>query len=173
MNEEVFNEIATRERGRLTETALGMLRDEAEAADAVQEALVNLWLFRDRVDARRNVQALLTTMLRNICLMYLRRRRIRLSHVGLLSLPSDQLKVITATSGNPQQDMEAQERAEAVREAIGHLAPPHQAVLQMYYSADLSVQQIAVIRNTTPTAVKQMLLRARAALRSEIERRNP
>ena len=173
MSEEQFNEIATRERGQLMKSALGMLGDEELAADAVQEALVNLWLFRDRMDTNRPASPLLSTILRNICLMYLRNRKRRQPHIGLESIPPSQLHIAVTASDNPQQDLEARERAEAVRQALARLSPPHQAVLQMHYSAGLSIQQIANIRNATTAAVKQMLLRARTALRTEIERRNP
>lgn len=173
MTEQEFNDIATTERRELVKTARRMLGGEAEAADAAQEALVNLWLFRDRVDMTLSVAPLLQTMVRNICLMYLRRRKARLPHLGLESIPPNQLRIIATSGGDPHQDMEAQERARAVREALTRIAPHHQALLQMHYSVGLSIQQIANIQDTTASAVKQMLFRARQALKAEIERRNP
>jgi RNA polymerase sigma factor (sigma-70 family) len=102
-------------------------------------------------------------MVKNVCLMHLRKERLLIDHLTI-NVPS---------SGNPHSDMEARERAEIVKKAMEGLSAQHQSVLHMFYSAELSINQIATIRNTTPTAVKQMLLRARKALRDEIERRNP
>ena len=163
MTEQEFNDIVTQQSPRLMKIAMSYLKNEEEAADAVQETLVNLWLFRSRIDKERDLSALLSTIIKNVCRMYLRKEK-RIM---------EQLTVSVAETGNPHQDMEARERAEAVRKAMSRLSTPHQNVLQMHYAANLSIQQIANIRNTTTSAVKQMLLRARQALRSEIERRNP
>lgn len=163
MSEQEFNDIVANQRERLMGIAMSYLKDAEEAADAVQEALVNLWLFRTRVNEWRNTSALLTTITKNICLMHLRKER----------NTTEQLNISIPATDNPHHDLEARERAEIVKDVMNHLPPPYQAVLQMHYSAELSIQQIANIRNTTPNAVKQMLLRARTALRAEIERRNP
>ena len=163
MTEQEFIKTASAERERLLAIAQGYLHDGDEAADAVQETLAALWVFRSRVEKERSVTALLTTMIKNVCLMHLRKEH-PLTERLTINIPS---------SGNPQLDMEARERAEVVRQAMGGLSSRHQRVLQMFYSAELSIHQIATIQNTTPTAVKQMLLRARNALREEIERRNP
>ena len=163
MTEQEFSDIAISQRERLTKIARGYLHSHEEADDAVQEALVSLWLFRTRIDHGRDLAALLTTITKNVCLMHLRKKRPTM----------ELLTVNVSTTDNPHRDLEARERAEAVREAMGNLPLPYQSVLQMHYSAELSIQQIATIRNSTPTAIKQMLLRARNALRAEIERRNP
>lgn len=163
MTEQEFINTASKERKRLLAIAHGYLHDWDAAADAVQEALASLWVFRSRVEQTRNVASLLTTMIKNVCLMHLRKERPLTEHLTI-NIPS---------SGNPHSDMEARERAEVVKKAMEGLSAHHRSILQMFYSAELSINQIATIRNTTPNAVKQMLLRARNALRAEIERRNP
>ena len=163
MTEQEFIKTASKERERLLAIAHSYLHDWDAAADAVQETLTSLWVFRSRVDRTRNVASLLSTMVKNVCLMHLRKERLLIDHLTI-NVPS---------SGNPHSDMEARERAEIVKKAMEGLSAQHQSVLHMFYSAELSINQIATIRNTTPTAVKQMLLRARNALRDEIERRNP
>jgi len=162
MTEQEFNKIVIGQCHRLLAIARSYLKDEEDVADAVQEALVSLWLFRTRIDRNRDVQALLSTITKNVCLMHLRKER----------PPTLQLSIRMKASDNPQHDLEAHERAEIVMKAMESLTPQYQSILQMHYSAELSIQQIATIRNTTPAAVKQMLLRARIALKAKIERRN-
>lgn len=162
MTEQKLNIIARQQYQRLLTIAKRYLKDEEDIADAVQEALVSLWLFRKRIDDKRDVNALLTIIIKNVCLMHLRKEKPM----------TMQLSITIKATDNPHHDLEAREKSEAVMTAMQHLSPTHQSLLQMYYSAELSIQQIATIRNTTQTAVKQMLMRARNALRKEIERRD-
>jgi RNA polymerase sigma-70 factor (ECF subfamily) len=67
----------------------------------------------------------------------------------------------------PALSLEAHERAEAVRAALGRLAPRSASVLALR-AAGLSYKEIATVLRATPNAVGTLLVRAEAALRKEL-----
>jgi len=73
MTTEEYEQTAQRMRPRLTALGRTFFGDAAQADDAAQEALVRLWLLRDRVNDVRHAEALLVRMTKNICVSEWRR----------------------------------------------------------------------------------------------------
>ena len=111
-----FNHVASHLRPRLLEAARQILHDEDEAEDAVQDALVSLWRWRERVDTQRDVEPLLQRILRNCCLNILTvRRRRRALAAPLEELPGSTLRSLTARSNDPHASLEEKESEQRVR----------------------------------------------------------
>lgn len=53
-------------RGKLVDIARFYLSDEDEAEDIVQEAMLKLWLVRDRIDREKNISPMGMTVTRNL-----------------------------------------------------------------------------------------------------------
>ena len=67
MTEKDFEHTAQRIRPRLIELGRSFFGSEAQAEDAAQEALVRLWVLRDRVNDSTYAESLLVRMMKNIC----------------------------------------------------------------------------------------------------------
>ena len=52
---------------QVSEAGGSFFRDDEQAADAVQEALLRLWLLRERVNDEDYAEALLIRMTKNVC----------------------------------------------------------------------------------------------------------
>ena len=160
-----FTQIALRMRPRLMEVARGILHDDGEAEDAVQEALLALWRWRDRVDEERNVDGLLMRILRNCCLNALRiRQRQQATQTRLDDLPGNTQRSLTALSHDPQATMEQKELEQRIRIALSQLPQRWQTILTMKLMDGLSNLQIAAILGLTETATSSLLNRAKQAL---------
>ena len=62
-----YEEIAQRMRPRLVKLGGTFFRNDEQAADAVQEALLRLWLLRERVNDEDYAEALFIRMTKNVC----------------------------------------------------------------------------------------------------------
>ena len=70
-----YEEIVQRMRPRLVKLGGTFFRNDEQAADAVQEALLPLWLLRERVNDEDYAEALLIRMTKNVCVSEWRRRQ--------------------------------------------------------------------------------------------------
>jgi len=73
MEKTEFEIAASMLRGKLVDIARFYLSDEDEAEDIVQEAMLKLWLVRDRIDREKNISPMGMTVTRNLCIDRLRR----------------------------------------------------------------------------------------------------
>lgn len=64
MEKTEFEIAASMLRGKLVDIARFYLSDEDEAEDIVQEAMLKLWLVRDRIDREKNISPMGMTVTR-------------------------------------------------------------------------------------------------------------
>lgn len=109
-----YEEIVQRMRPRLVKLGSTFFRDDEQAADAVQEALLRLWLLRERVNDEDYAEALLIRMTKNVCVSEWRRRQ---KH-GVMSI--EETSRILSDEGQPIADDDNQRLLQA---AIRTLSP--------------------------------------------------
>lgn len=162
MQEEQFTHTATRLRQQLLAVARGILHDEVEAEDAVQDALVSLWRMGERVQTEADAARLAVRITRNMSLNRLKHRT--LAATALSALSGDALHRLTARQDNPHETLERQEAERRVAAAIAALPRAQQAVILLHHLDDLSYGQIAAIWGSTESAVRMTASRAKANL---------
>ncbi len=128
------------------------LKNTADAEDAVQEAFVRLYArapqFRDEAHERRWLCRVAVNLCKNML-------RTRARH------PTAPLEeAMTAAAPPPEQ---------AVLEQVLALPEAYRPAVVLHYYEGYSVEETARILQLRPGAVKMRLLRARAALRLELE----
>jgi RNA polymerase sigma-70 factor, ECF subfamily len=146
------------EVGRLVEAgyrlALGMLRNRAEAEDAVQEAVINAWRKVDTFRPGGSVQAWFLGIVANQCRT--RRRRWRAVVRGAAD---------DTVSQGPEADVI--ERIE-VRRALRRLDHAHRLVVVLRYYLDLPFEEVAAVAGIPEGTAKSRLHRAVGILRREL-----
>jgi RNA polymerase sigma factor (sigma-70 family) len=171
--DELLRELVATTGRRGFAIAYDLLRDGAEAEDAVQEALYRVcerWADIDPATAEGWFLRVLT----NHCLRLLRRRRVR----GLLGrlLPG---RVVPDGEGaadlvdeRPGADDTLARRAEVTRVlgAVSSLPPMQRAALVLRYGHDLGVPQVATLLGVGQGTVKTHLVRGLSRLRGELEK---
>lgn len=146
--------------------ALRILRDRAEAEDAIHDAFVAV---ADRagqyVAERGSVAAWLVTLVRNLCIDRTRRRDRR----GELARAHAAVPEADAAKGPEALVADAGERAR-IRRALASLPDAQRATLEVAFYEGLSYPEIAEREGVPLGTVKSRAARALAALREALAR---
>jgi RNA polymerase sigma-70 factor (ECF subfamily) len=140
-------------------------RDRTEAEDLVQETCVRAIQATENLRPDSNVKSWLFTILRNIWLNRLRRRRTAPRMVDLDGNESTAQNAV-ATSKDPHALYVSKVEREQVREAIQQLSEEFREVIVLREYEDLSYQEIAGVLGCPAGTVMSRLGRARSKLRS-------
>lgn len=140
--------------------ALTMLRDEDEAADAVQDALLSLWELRDRLDSIENLEG--------YCLTACRRKafdRLRHSQVSPLERMADYFDACD-TAITADRDLDARNNLDILKHAIDQLPENQKTAITLSAFNSLENNEIATQMGLTEGNVRVLLFRARKKLRN-------
>src|SRR5690348_666388 len=170
---EAFRQIMRRGNQRLFRVARGVLNDDAEAEDAVQEAYTMAFA---KLDGFRGEASLLTWMTRivlNECYGRLRRRRptVGIEQIEAAQQHGDGRVLMFPTrygSEDPAADASRAQMRGLIERAIAALPEPFRVVFVMRDVEECSIEETASALSIRPETVKTRLHRARRLLRSAL-----
>ncbi|WP_035359825.1 sigma-70 family RNA polymerase sigma factor [Edaphobacter aggregans] len=145
--------------------ALVLTRNQAEAADLVQETYVRAMQAMERLAADSNIKGWLLTILRNVWLNQVRRRRHGPQMIQT-EFGDDVASSLIEPSKGPHDLYVSKIEVEQVRAAIQELPLQFREVILLREYEDLSYQEIAIVLGCPIGTVMSRLGRARAKLRS-------
>ena len=148
--------LTARHAPRSLALARRMLRDEAEAEDVTQEAMLRVW--RMAPDWRPGEAKLSTWLHRvtvNLATDRLRRRR---------SAPLEAAPEPVDEAPGALAELEAADRASALRRALGALPERQKRAVELRHFDELSNPEIAAALEVSVEAVESLLARGRRAL---------
>jgi RNA polymerase sigma-70 factor (ECF subfamily) len=160
MDERDFSGIAERYAGRLYAVAYRLLRNRADAEDAVQRALLNCFAARAAYSPRWAVSTWIYRVLTNVCMDELRRRQRRSDPRLMVDVDARPPAVLPPASA---------ERVDVAR-ALARVPPEARVLLSLRYVDGLSHQELARIRGISVNTVKSQLARGKKILRSALEK---
>ena len=131
--------------------AIGILKNEADAADVMQDAILKAYCNLDQLKDRNKFRPWILSIVHNTAIEYIRKRKDIVDLEEQDQLASPEPAVDTATKLT-------------VREAIQELKLPYRTVIILFYYEDYSVRQIAEVMNASVIAIKQQLSRGRKML---------
>jgi len=144
-------------------TACLVLRDPVDAQDAVQEAFLRVWRFRDAIPDGEGRNAWLYRVVMNACVSRIRAEQARTGRdVGDGALGS-----VTDRGPTPEQRAEQGACAAAVLEVLADLPETLRVPLVLRFYAGLSEKEIAVAIDRRPGTVKSRLYDARQRLAAD------
>jgi RNA polymerase sigma-70 factor, ECF subfamily len=152
MDERAFTRVAEEYAGRLYAVAYRLLRNRADAEDAVQRALMKAFAARASYSPRWAVSTWLYRVLSNVCIDELRRRR-----------PGPE----PPPSGGAHHTGEI-DRVDLAR-ALDVVPREARLLLALHYVNGLSYRELAKIRGISVNTVKSQLARGKAILRKALE----
>jgi RNA polymerase sigma-70 factor, ECF subfamily len=165
--------IMTANNRRLYRLARGILRDDAEAEDVVQETYVRAFtqLAQFRGDSR--LSTWLARIAINEALGRLRRDRpaVELSLLPQGGANAEIIPFPLATTDDPEKSMAQREIREVVERAIDELPDAFRLVFIARVIEGLNVEETADLLDLRAETVKTRLHRARAMLRDNVERK--
>jgi len=163
---ESFGLLVCRYQQRLYNGLVHMLRDEAEAEDATQEAFV---LALTKLDSFRNQSAFFTWLYRiafNAAISRMRKKRPVLS---LQQDLTDSGMKLRGDTERPEDRMCRAEDIELIRSGLSRLAEQHRAILVLREIEGLSYEEISKILKLPIGTVRSRLHRARLQLKEELD----
>jgi RNA polymerase sigma-70 factor (ECF subfamily) len=151
-----FNVLLSAEKRRLYGIAYSILRDHAEAEDALQEAMLKAWRSWGSVrseDARR-------TWLVRVCVNHCinRRRRLRLREFVRTDRQRDEAPVDPRFSG----------RLVDLDRSYRKLSPKQRAAVFLHYHHGYSIDECADLMKCSAGSVRTHMARAIASMRKEM-----
>ncbi len=159
---------------RLYRLARGILRNDGEAEDVVQETYVRAFTHLEDFRGDSSLATWLARIAINEALGRLRRQR---PNVEWTSLPPGTLEAqviqfpLSATSDDPEKSMAQREIQRVVEHAIDELPEAFRIVFITRVIEGMNVEETAEILRLKPETVKTRLHRARTMLRDNVERK--
>jgi len=159
---------------RLYRLARGILRNDSEAEDVVQETYVRAFTHLAEFRGDSSLSTWLSRIAMNEALGRLRRRRpgVELSSLppGTLEAQIIQFPLLSATD-DPERTMAQREIQHVVEAAIDELPEPFRMVFITRVVEGMNVEETADILGLKPETVKTRLFRARTMLRDNVEKK--
>lgn len=161
-NKVAFGKLIEAYQGPVYNLAYRMLNNSGEAEEAAQEAFIRAYTRLDSYNPAHKFSTWLLSITSNYCIDQLRKRR-----AIFLSI-DEPLPPHPALSADQEKRPEAQlimnEQQAMVQALLGELAPDYRQTVVLRYWYDLSYEEIAEIMDTTVSAIKSRLFRARKQL---------
>jgi RNA polymerase sigma-70 factor (ECF subfamily) len=162
---ELFEVLLRRHDPRVYRTVRSILRDEAEAEDAMQNAWVRAY---QHLGEWQGASSFTTWLLRIAANEALGRLRKRARLVPVQDDEEGDGGIMDPRAEDPEERAVAHETVRLLERAVDGLAPPYRSVWMMREVEHLSTAETAEALDLTEEAVKVRLHRARAMLRESL-----
>ncbi|RME48474.1 MAG: sigma-70 family RNA polymerase sigma factor [Chloroflexi bacterium] len=159
-DQQAFAKLVEAYQGPVYNLAYRMLGNADDAADAAQETFLRAYAHLASYDPKRKFSSWLLTIASNYCIDQLRRRRI--NWVSVEELPP--WETLRARTPDPEESAIRGSDANEIQEMLNTLPPDYRLAVVLRYWYDYSYQDIAAMTNSTVSAVKSRLHRARRML---------
>jgi len=137
--------------------AYRMLGNSVEAEDAAQETFIRVCTRLDTYDVNRKFSSWLLSIASHYCIDRLRRRRMTLLSLEDVAFTGH----LVSDMGQPEEVMARDEKEAQVRQLLDALPEDYRAAVVLRYWYDCSYKEIAQMLDTTESAIKSRLFRAR------------
>ncbi len=162
-----LNNLMERHGPKLMNYLIRCLLDEDFAADLAQETFVRVYQHRERFDTRQKFSTWLYAIASNLVRDHLRRTA---RHPEVRNTEDDLREAAAGQELSPSEEIQAQERAAAVRAAVAALPEELRVPLILAEYEELSHAEIGKILSCTPKAVETRIYRARQQLRARLDK---
>jgi len=142
--------------------AYRMLSNSGEAEEAAQEAFIRAYTRLDSYNPNHKFSTWLLSITSNYCIDLIRKRRAVLLSIDEPLPPHPSLMSERASGPEPQ--IMQNEQEEMVQRLLAELAPEYREAVVLRYWHELSYDEIAEMMDTTVSAIKSRLFRARRQL---------
>lgn len=160
MKAEEFKSAVIPLSGKLYRIAMRLLGDSQDAKDAVQEVFAKAWNMRERLTEVNNIDAFVTTMLKNHCL-----DKLRTNHSSTWSEAEKQNIVFPESM---EERFIQQDTGRVIRDIIHKLPEQQREIMVMRDLEGLEFEEIQRVTKTNLNHIRVNLSRARKAVRDEM-----
>lgn len=134
-----------------------MLGNAAEAEDAAQETFIRVYTRLNTYDVNRKFSSWLLSIASHYCIDRLRRRRMTLLSLEDVAFTGH----LACDKEQPEEAVARDEKEAQVHQLLNILPEDYRAAVVLCYWYDYSYKEIAQMLDTTESAIKSRLFRAR------------
>jgi RNA polymerase sigma-70 factor (ECF subfamily) len=157
---EAFTELVEAYQTPVYNLAYRMLGNSVEAEDAAQETFIRIYRRLDTYDVKRKFSSWLLSIASHYCIDRLRRRRMTLLSLEDVAFTGH----LASDVARPEEVVARDEKESQVHQLLDSLPEDYRAAVVLRYWYDFSYQEIAQALDTTESAIKSRLFRARQML---------
>jgi RNA polymerase sigma-70 factor (ECF subfamily) len=157
-----FGKIVEVYQGPVYNLAYRMLNNSGEAEEAAQEAFIRAYTRLDSYNQNHKFSTWLLSITSNYCIDLIRKRRAILLSIDEPLPPHPSL--MSERSSGPEPQLVQNEQQKMVQMLLAELAPEYREAVVLRYWHELSYDEIAEMMDTTVSAIKSRLFRARKQL---------
>jgi RNA polymerase sigma-70 factor (ECF subfamily) len=157
-----FGQLIEAYQGPVYNLAYRMLGNSGEAEEAAQEAFIRAYTRLNSYDPAHKFSTWLLSITSNYCIDQIRKRRAVLLSIDDPLPPHPALH--SDNNKGPEAQFLAQERENLVQGLLSELPAEYRQAVVLRYWYDMSYEEIADVQETTVSAVKSRLFRARRQL---------
>jgi len=165
MKNNKFHQFIIPLKDKLYRLALGIVKDEKEAEDIVQDILIKLWQRNDELEFIDNLEAYCYRSTRNLSLDRLALRNSR----RINSIDKENEDRYFVDDQSPDKIYINNEHISLINDFISKLSESYQMVLHLREIENMSYKDIASIMEISEDQVKINLFRARKKLKDQFE----
>lgn len=157
-----FGKLIEAYQGPVYNLAYRMLNNSGEAEEAAQEAFIRAYTRLESYNPAHKFSTWMLSITSNYCIDLIRKRRALLLSIDepLPAHPALQ----SEKSKGPESQMVTNEQQEMVQELLQELPEDYRQAVVLRYWYEMSYDEIAEVMNTTVSAIKSRLFRARRLL---------
>ena len=157
-----FGKLIEAYQGPVYNLAYRMLNNSGEAEEAAQEAFIRAFTRLDSYNPAHKFSTWLLSITSNYCIDQLRKRRAILLSIDEPLPPHPALSA--DQEKRPESQLIMNEQQAMVQSLLEELAPDYRQAVVLRYWHELSYEEIAEMMDTTVSAIKSRLFRARKQL---------
>jgi RNA polymerase sigma-70 factor, ECF subfamily len=159
-----FAELVERHQRRAYSIAYGLVRDEEDASEIVQEAFLRVYRGLDGFNGAATFFTWLYRIVKNLSIDLMRRPAWQRELSSELAEEQVDALFLARLGGDPEDTLRRRELAEAVGEAIEALPSYHRAVIVMREVEGMSYEEMAVAAGVSKGTIMSRLFHARKKL---------
>ena len=160
MSPQEFENIVPELRLLMVKVGRDFFGNQTDAEDVAQEGLIRLWNFCERLDARRNMEALAIRVAKNVCVDTYRKRS-----NNPITL-DDRLEDDTTADAH----LNAEETQHKIDEAIERLNPRERELLRKRHIEGHTAEEIANETGIPKPSVKSIISMAKRKLINDLQK---
>jgi len=161
MSLEAFKSRVLPAKDKMYRFAYRLLKDEEEAKDIVQEAMIRVWKKKEDMHTYLNMEAWCMRIVRNLSLDRIKSKQFNLDRL------EDGFDLKTSAI-NPEQHTEIDDTMENIHNFIARLPEKQRQIMQLRDIEGFSYNEIGDILNLDANNVKVNLFRARKSVRKDL-----
>jgi len=151
--------------------AVNLLRSQEDARDVFQEAFLRVFRSIDSFRFDCSFHTWLYRIVTNICLDYLRKRKVRKEEPAVVDTPEGPLDRMNdfeeeAAHADPERNLWNRQLGQRIEGGLGGLTPRERMVFELRHYQGLRLRNIGEILGTSEEAAKNCLFRATQKMRA-------